>query len=552
MRGNMSEYENLYQSYKWQVPEVYNFAWDVVHKAARDRFKIALVTVDPDGYTVQRMSFHELDMASNRLANILKKKGVSKGAGVLLMLPCCEEWYVAMIGIMKIGAVAMPTPNIVTSHDLEFRLSRAEAVACIMDNEGASKASAILTNVPSVKECIVLGEPRTGWGDWTTLMSESSDELDRADVEVTKSSDPMLTYFTSGTTGNPKMVRHTHAYAIGHTTTAKFCQDLTKEDVIFVIADTGWAKTVWGKLFGQWIVGAAVMQWKMQGKFDPDVVVRILRDHKVTVFCAPPTVYRMILAQCSLTTERFGSLRHSMSAGEPLNPEIIEAWKRATGMVIYDYYGQTESVALLGNYKFMEIRPGSMGRPTPGHVVEIVDAEGNILPPGAEGHIAVRTTPHPPGLFHGYWMDEELNELVFVGNWYLTGDKAYKDKDGYFWFVGRADDVIKSSGYRIGPFEVESALQSHPAVVESAVIGVPDGTRGQIVMAFVVLNRGYNPSEQLKLEIQEHVKKETAPYKYPRDIEFLNELPKTLSGKIKRAELRKMELERRREPSRDI
>jgi acetyl-CoA synthetase len=543
----MSQYEILYGGFEWAVPEIYNFAWDVVHKAAEDPFKIALVTVSPDGYTAQEMSFLELDTASSRLANILKKKGISKGDAVLLMLPCCEEWYVAMIGIMKLGAVAMPTPNIVTSHDLEFRLNGAEAVACITDDEGASKIEEILLDVPSVRECIVVGGRRPAWGDWSTLMCESSGELDRAEVKETKSSDPMLVYFTSGTTGNPKMVRHSHAYSIGHTTTAKFCQDLTKEDVIFVIADTGWAKTVWGKLFGQWIVGATVMQWKMQGKFDPNVVVRILKNHRVTVFCAPPTAYRMMVAHCDLTMERFGALRHCVSAGEPLNAEVISAWKRATGMAIYDYYGQTESVALLGNYRFMDIRPGSMGKPTPGHVVEIVDDEGIILRPGAEGHIAIKTNPYPPGLFHGYWKDDGKRESFFIGNWYLTGDKACKDEDGYFWFVGRADDVIKSSGYRIGPFEVESALQGHPAVMESAVIGVPDGTRGQVVKAFVVLRRGYSPSELLTRDIQDHVKRETAPYKYPREIEFLEELPKTLSGKIKRKELREMEMARRRQ-----
>ena len=355
----------------------------------------------------------------------------------------------------------------------------------------------------------------------------------------------MLIYFTSGTTGNPKMVRHTQSYALAHVVTAKYIQELRPTDIIWVHADTGWAKTAYGKLFGQWIVGATVMQWKMGAKFDPSFMPGMIERYGVTAFCAPPTVYRLLIGQVDLSKYDWSELRHSLSAGEPLNPEVIKAWKDATGLSIYDYYGQTETIPLISNYPCVPIREGSMGKPTPGHEIAILDDDGNAVPANEEGHIAVKMKPvNPPGVFTGYWKDE--NNSSFSGDWYFTGDKAYKDDDGYFWFVGRSDDLIKSSGYRIGPFEVESALQEHPAVLENAVIGAPDELKGQIVKAFVVLNKGYEAGPALVKELQEHVKKVTAPYKYPREIEFVSDLPKTISGKIRRVELRKMEMERRK------
>jgi acyl-coenzyme A synthetase/AMP-(fatty) acid ligase len=308
--------------------------------------------------------------------------------------------------------------------------------------------------------------------------------------------------------------------------------------VTWTLADPGWAKTAYGKLFGQWIIGATVLQWNTSGKFDTLIALRVLEKYGVSVFCAPPTAYRMIIQE-NLKGFVFPKLRHSLSAGEPLNPEVIRVWKEATGLEIYDYYGQTETVPLVGNMRAFPIRPGSMGKMIPGHLVAIVDEDGTVLPDGEEGHIAVRTAPQkPPGIMTAYWKNEEGNKKAFRGGWYYTGDRAYRDEDGYFWFVGRTDDVIKSSGYRIGPFEVESALQEHPAVAESAVIGIPDELRGQLVKAFVVLAEGYEPSEKLTKELQEHVKKLTAPYKYPRIIEYRNDLPKTLSGKIRRSLLR--------------
>ena len=342
------------------------------------------------------------------------------------------------------------------------------------------------------------------------------------------------------------MVPHTQAsYGIGHIITAKFWQDLKPTDLHWTLSDTGWAKAAWGKIFGQWQIGCAVMVHDADGMFDAATHLRLIESCGVTTFCAPPTVYRMLVLE-DLSAYDLTSVRHSLAAGEPLNPEIIRVWKEYTGTTIYDGFGQTETVNLIANFPCMPIKYGSMGKPTPGFNIEVVSDDGNPLPQGEEGNIAVRIKPNPPvGLLGAYWKNPEATEESFRGDWYFTGDKAYKDEDGYFWFVGRADDVINASSYRIGPFEVESALQSHPAVAESAVVGSPDPLRGTIVKAFVILAPGYQPSDELVQKLQDHVKEETAPYKYPREIEFLQELPKTVSGKIRRVELRQLEEQRK-------
>jgi acyl-coenzyme A synthetase/AMP-(fatty) acid ligase len=355
----------------------------------------------------------------------------------------------------------------------------------------------------------------------------------------------MLLYFTSGTVAYPKMVLHTHASAgIGHQITARFWQDLKPTDLHWTVSDFGWAKAAWGKLFGQWAVGAAVFLWDVRGKPDFDLMLRLIGEHGVTTFCAPPTVYRALVL-LDLAGYDWSRLRHCISAGEPLNPEVIKVWQEATGLTIYDGYGQTETVNLVANFRCLEVRPGSMGKPTPGFDVVVIDDEGRVLGPGQEGHVAVRTRPERPvGMFTGYWRDPEATAAAFRGDFYDTGDRAYVDEDGYFWFVGRADDVITSAAYRIGPFEVESALVEHPAVAEAAVIGKPDPGRGQVVKAYVVLAPGHQGSQDLVAELQEHCRTVTAPYKYPREIEFSDELPKTISGKIRRIELRERELPR--------
>ncbi len=545
---NIKDYEEAYRNFKWEVPEYYNFAWDVVDKWAEDRTKLALVSVDSEGKNARYHSFWDLKIMSNKFAHILKELGIKRGERLFVMLPRVPEWYFVVLGCMKAGVIFMPTPTLSMPKDIEYRINQAEAVVAVTSAEYAERVEEVEGKCPSLKHKILVGGKRDGWLSFEEMMEKAPRQATPDDFGgKTKSSDPLLIYFTSGTESYPKMVLHTHSYPIGHWVTGYMVQDLRPTDLQWTIADTGWAKTAWGKLFPQWIHGAAVLQWNAKGRFNPKVVLEILQNYGVTVFCAPPTAYRLLILQEDLKKYDFSNLRHSLSAGEPLNPEVIKVWKDATGLEIYDYYGQTETVALLGNCPAFPIKAGSMGKPTLGHDVRIVDDDGNELPPGEEGHIALRIKPvRPPGLMKEYWRNPEANEKSFRGDWYFTGDKAYKDEEGYFWFVGRADDVIKSSGYRIGPFEVESALQEHPAVAESAVIGVPDEVRGAIVKAFVILAPGYEPSEELKKELQEHVKRVTAPYKYPREIEFVKELPKTISGKIKRAELRKMEIEKRK------
>ncbi|MFH1234580.1 MAG: AMP-binding protein [Candidatus Diapherotrites archaeon] len=538
-KPNMESYEKTCREFKWVVPEFYNFGFDTIDKWAEKKpEKTALISVESDCVNHKKHSFNDLKEQSNRFANVLLSLGVKKGDRVLLMLPRIPEWYFCVIGAIKAGAIFIPTTIMSTEKDLEFRLDKSGASIVVTDTENADKIDAVAGKAPSLKRKVIVGGKKDGWISFDEEMAKAPKEI--KNPAKTKSSDPMLVYFTSGTESYPKMVLHEQKYALGHEVTARFAQDLTEEDVHWTIADTGWAKTAWGKLFGQWIVGCTVLQFNQKGKFDADTALGIIQRFNVTTFCAPPTVYRMMILKEGLKNCNFGNLRHCMSAGEPLNPEVIKVWKEATGTTIHDFYGQTETVCLISNYLCMPIRHGSMGKPTPGHVVDIVGEEGNPVPVEKEGLIAVRTEPiRPPGLFREYWQDKEKNESVFRKGWYFTGDKAYKDKDGYFWFVGRADDVIKASGYRIGPFEVESVLIEHPAVAEAAVVGHPDPVRGTVVKAFIILAPGFKGSDKLTGEIQEFVKKQTAPYKYPRIIEYVKELPKTISGKIRRAELRK-------------
>ena len=538
LKPNMLDYDETYKNFRWNVPEFYNFGLDVVDSWAKKKpEKLALLAIDTDGETTRKISFKELSKESSKFANVLKEIGVKKGDRIFIMVPRIPEWYYAMIGMIKIGAIPMPTTVMATPKDIEFRLNRSDAVMAITDYENSQKVDEVKDKCPTLKKILVLGGKRNNWVSYEEHMKKASETLN---VEKTKSSDPLMIYFTSGTESYPKMVIHIQAYAIGHLVTAKFCQDLKESDVHWTIADTGWAKTAWGKLFGQWIVGATIVQFNIKDKFSAADALDTIQKFKVTTFCAPPTIYRMMILE-DLSKWDFKNLRHCMSAGEPLNPEVINTWKEHTGLHIYDFYGQTESVALVSNYRCLEVRPGSMGKPTPGHIVEIVDDEGKILPPGEEGNICVKVKPEwPPGIFREYWKDDEKTAKCFRGNWYYTGDRAYKDKDGYIWFVGRADDVIKASGYRISPFEVESVLIEHPAVAEAAVVGAPDDVRGIVIKAYVILAPGHKPSDELRKDIQDFVKRTTAPYKYPRILEFVDKLPKTISGKIRRVELRKM------------
>ena len=540
---NMPDYESAYNNDRLEVPEFFNFGIDVVDKWAEDRTKLALISVDSTGEHVQHHSFWDLKILSNKYANALRDRGVKKGDRVFIMLPRIPEWYVVMLGLIKLGALPMPGTTLLTSKDIEYRINTAEAVMAITDGENADKIDEAAGGCPTLQHLVVVGAGRKGWVSFEEEMAEASSVLD--DPEPTRSDDPLLIYFTSGTVGYPKMVLHTQAsYGIGHIISAKYWHDLTATDLMWTLSDTGWAKAAYGKLFGQWTLGAAVMQHDARGRFDAPLTLRLLEKHGVTSFCAPPTAYRMLVLE-DLRKYRLDNLRHCTGAGEPLNPEVMKQWQDGTGLVIYDGYGQTETVLMVGNFRCNEVRPGSMGKPAPGFTIRVVDEQGNEMPAGEEGQIAVKVKPERPvGLFKEYWKDAEEMERSFLGDWYLTGDKAYIDEDGYFWFVGRADDVIISAGYRIGPFEVESALIEHPAVAESAVVASPDDVRGEIVKAFVILAPDYVASDELMISLQDHVRTTTAPYKYPRAVEFVTEFPKTVSGKIRRVELRQRDLDK--------
>jgi len=532
-------YELMYKNFEWKIPEYYNFGFDVVDQWAEDRTKLALLSLNASGEKANYHTFYDLKVLSDQFANMLKKRGINKGDRVLVILQSIPEWYIALIGMFKLGVVPMPGTVLLTSKNIEYRLNRSEACMVLTDMDHADRIESILNKCPSVEHLILVDGSREGWLNFHEEMEKVPRKLNRNEIQPTHSKDPMIIYFTSGTTGQPKMVLHTHSYPLGHEVTARFAQSLTKCDLHWAVSETGWAKAAWGKLFGQMIVGAAIIQWETPSRFNPDGLLKAMERHGVTTFCAPPTVYRLLI-QLDLSKYDL-KLRHCMSAGEPLNPEIIREWKTAFDLEIYDFYGQTETVCVLSNYSFMPMKYGSAGKPTPGHDVRIVDDDGNELGAGEEGNIALYLgDKRPPGLFKEYWKDPEAMADVFVGDYYYTGDIGYKDEDGYFWFVGRADDVIKSSGYRIGPFEVESALMEHDAVMECAVVGVPDpdGVRGHVVKSFVVLAAGFTPSDALTRELQKHVKTVTAPYKYPRIIEYTDNLPKTISGKILRRELR--------------
>jgi len=536
---NMIDYAETRRAFRLRVTPEFHYPRDVIDVwAARHPSKTALVAVGPSGERRREYSFGDIARASNRVANALSGMGVTPGDRAFVMLPRIPEWYELLVGMFRAGVVPMPGTILLTPRDIEYRVNQAEASIVVTDRDNVSKVEEILDRCPTVEHLIVVGEQPSGsWTSHADLLAGASDAA--PDARPTSRDDPLLIYFTSGTVAYPKMVLHTHAsYGAGHELTARFWQDLTQKDLHWTISDTGWAKAAWGKLFGQWILGAAVFLWDQRGRMDPELCLRILQESGVTTFCAPPTLYRGFVL-LDLKKYDFGRIRHSISAGEPLNPEVIKLWKAATGSTIYDGYGQTETVNLVANFPCIPVKPGSMGRPVPGFDVDVIDDEANRLAAGVEGNIAVKVNPkRPVGLFKEYWRDLDATSAVFRHGWYFTGDRATRDEDGYLWFVGRSDDVIISASYRIGPFEVESALVEHPAVAESAVVAKPDDERTSIVKAFVVLAPGYQASEALAKELQEHCTRVTAPYKYPREIEFVSELPKTISGKIRRVELR--------------
>ncbi|HAR46122.1 MAG: acyl-CoA synthetase [Nitrospirae bacterium GWC2_57_13] len=542
-----SEYETLQRTFRIEAPAQYNFGFDVVDRHGEDPSRRALLWVDAQGRETKDLSFRDISQMSNRYANVLRSQGVKKGDRVFVMLPRIPEWYGILTACHKLGAVAMPAPVILMPSDIQYRLSKGSAVVAITNEANRTKVEEALSAIGSqaLQRRFLAGGGADGWHDLEALATKSSSELSRADVEPTAAGDPFIIYFTSGTTRYPKMVLHSCDYPLGHLRTAALWHGLNDTDLIWVVSDTGWAKSAWG-LYGQWVIGAGLFVHNAEGRFNAKLTLELMTTKGATVFCGPPTVYRMLILE-DLGNYDYSGLRRFTSAGEPLNPEVIKVWKDATGKTIHEGYGQTESTLLIGTYPFMDVKPGSMGRPAPDLTIEILDEDLKPLPVGETGFICVRTEPRKPvGLFDGYLEDAGENARVFRDGWYNTGDKAFKDTDGYFTFVGRGDDIIKASGYRIGPFEVESVVQEHPAVAENAVVASPDALRGEIIKAFIVLAPGHSASDTLAKEIQDFVKARTAPYKYPREVEFMTELPKTVSGKIKRAVLRNREIERKK------
>ena len=525
----------------WRVPQWtgFNFAYDVVdHMAQTSPEKIAMVHVD-DAHVRRDYTFEFFAEASSRLAHALVKQGLGQGDRVMLMLNRRIEFWLGMLALHRIGAVAVPSPSMLTSKDIEFRVNFAGIKGVFAEDALIDNFETVRPKCPGLKVCIHTGTEvqAQGWLAYETLVAEEATKFERP-KDAAADNDPLLIFFSSGTTGPPKMVEHTHRYPLGHIVTGMYWHDLEPGDLHLTLADTGWGKAVWGKFYGQWMAGAAIFVYDFRGKFDPHNLLSVLAEHKVTSFCAPPTVYRFLVRQ-DLGPYDLSALRHCTTAGELLNEGVFLKWREKTGLPIYEGYGQTETSLQIATFPFMDPKPGSIGKATPQWDVVLLDESGQPCPPGVEGEICIRIADaEPEGLFTGYLDEPEKTRAVKTNGYYHTGDKAWMDEDGYFWFLGRVDDLIKSSGYRIGPFEVESALITHPGVVEAAVTAVPDEIRGQAVKATVVLAKGYTPSGALTKELQDHVKQVTAPYKYPRIISYVDDLPKTISGKIKRAEIR--------------
>ncbi|MCU0493947.1 MAG: AMP-binding protein, partial [Chloroflexaceae bacterium] len=464
---NMVDYEAERANFSISVPDDFNWAFDVVDRWGDDPEKLAMLWLDTPG-NERHLTFADFRRRSNQVANALANLGLGRGERVFIMLPRLVEWWESILGIMKVGAVSMPGTVLLTPKDIVYRTNLAEASAVITDAASAAKFDEVRSQCPSLRHFIVVGGEREGWTSYESVVSAASDICERL---PTPSGDPCMIYFTSGTVGYPKMVLHTHSsYPLGHTITGKYWLDLRPTDMHWNLSETGWAKAAWSNLFGPWGQGAALFTYDGRGKFSAKETLEFLQNYPITTFCAPPTAYRLLVLE-DLKSYRFTHLRHCTGAGEPLNPEVIDTWRDATGMTIRDGYGQTETVLICGNFPPLEVKPGSMGKPSPGFELAVVDHEGAVLPPGKEGDIGVKIVPQRPlGLFQEYWRNPEATQNCIRGDWYITGDRAYMDADGYFWFVGRADDVILSAGYRIGPFEVESALVEHPAVAEAAVV----------------------------------------------------------------------------------
>jgi acetyl-CoA synthetase len=535
-----SSYEEFRSNFKIKIPENFNFAYDVVDEiAAGSPDKIAMVWCDDKGND-EIFTFGQMKYYSDKTANFFLSLGIRKGDPVMLILKRHFEFWFCTLALNKLGAVTIPATHLLSTKDIIYRNNAADIkmIVCLPDPEVIQHIEESESQSQTLKLKVMVGDNRKSWLNFTEGIEKSSENFVRPVADqATVNKDIMLLYFTSGTTGMPKMVNHDFIYPLGHILTAKYWQNVQDNGLHFTVADTGWAKSAWGKLYGQWLSGSAVMTYDYD-KFVPKNLMEVVEKYKVTTFCAPPTIYRFLIKE-DLTKYDLSNLKYCVVAGEPLNPEVFKQFLDHTGIMLMEGYGQTECTVAVATYPWMKPKPGSMGMPSPGYDIEIVDEEGNPCEVGNEGEIVIHTSESKPtGMFNGYYRDDQLTSKVWTNGVYRTGDMAWCDEDGYFWFVGRSDDVIKSSGYRIGPFEVESALMEHPAVLECAITAVPDPDRGQVVKATIVPSKNYQPSDELARELQEHVKKVTAPYKYPRLVEFVTELPKTISGKIRRVQIR--------------
>ncbi len=517
--------------------EKFNFAFDIMDKIAeKEPDKLAMLHISKDK-TERRFTFKDIKKEGNRCANYFKSLGIKKGDRVLLVLKRHYQYWFAMMGLNKIGAIAIPATNQLQPHDYDYRFNAAgvSAVIATCDDNVPENIEKVLPSSPTVTTKITVNGTREGWRNFDEEYTLFSTHFNRTE-DTACGEDLMLMFFTSGTTGYPKIATHSHTYPLGHFHTAKYWHNVDPNGLHFTISDTGWAKAMWGKLYGQWLCEGAIFVYDFD-RFDASEILPMFAKHKITTFCAPPTMLRMLVKE-DISKYDLSSVKHMTTAGEALNPEVYRQFEKITGLQIMEGFGQTESTMIIGNMTGAPHKIGSMGKPAPIYDVDIVDADGNPVEDGETGEIVIKTSEKVPcGLFKGYYRDEEKTKEVWHDGYYHTGDTAWRDEDGFYWYVGRVDDVIKSSGYRIGPFEIESVIMELPYVLECGVSAEPDEVRGQVVKASIVLVKGTTPSEELKKEIQNYVKNNTAPYKYPRIVTFKDELPKTISGKIQRNKL---------------
>ncbi len=532
--------EGFLKDIRFTIPEDFNFAFDVVDALAKkDSNKLALIW-ESNEHEVKKFTFSDISRLSNRAANYFLSLGIKKGDRVLMMLKRHHQFWYAIMALHKIGAIAIPAMHLLGEDDISYRLKTAgiKAVMCTHDGDTSKAADKAIAHNACVELKIMVNGSKDGWLDFDSEILKHSDVFERpTDGNATKANDPMLMYFTSGTTAYPKIVTHDFTYSVGHFITAKWWQNVRSDGLHFTISDTGWGKAAWGKLYGQWLCEAAVYVYDFD-KFNAQDILSLFAKHKITTFCAPPTMYRMFIKE-NLDNFDLSSLQHACIAGEALNPEVFYQFRKSTGLSLMEGFGQTETTVVIATLLGTEPKAGSMGKPNPQYDILLLDKDEKPVADEESGEICIRTENGKPcGLFNGYYNDEKQTNMAWHNGIYHTGDMAKRDKDGYYWYIGRADDVIKSSGYKISPFEVESTLMEIPYILECAVTGVPDPIRGQLIKASIVLVDGKEGTDELKKDIQQYVKTHAAPYKYPRIIEFMDELPKTISGKIRRVELR--------------